>query len=130
MATRVILSTDSCDHCVLFLDVFEHIDVLGDTRCITVVGEHLGGEVDKVERVESTATQLEMIRERLGGDVGVDDIGVLEIKDSCVFNSIDDEGKTSAFGGFLQLENMPQKLVDGIGEGANSGSGIVGDNWV
>ena len=117
--------------CYTFLwAFFYHIDVTRDARCITVVGEHLGGEVDKVKRVESTATQLEMIRERLGGDVGVDDIGVLEIKDSCVFNSIDDEGKTSAFGGFLQLENMPQKLVDGIGEGANSGSGIVGDNWV
>ena len=34
-----------------FLGIVEHINLLGDARCVTVVGEHLGGAVNNVDRV-------------------------------------------------------------------------------
>ena len=86
----------------------DYIDVLGDTQCITVVGEHLRGEVDNVKRVDPAATKLEIIYERLGGDVGADGLGVPEPADPCVFGSVSNEGLTAAFGGFAQIEIVPQ----------------------
>ena len=60
----------------LFLIFLEHIDVPRDARCITLVGEHLGGYLDNVERMDTSSTKLEMIHGRLGGDVGIDGLGV------------------------------------------------------
>ena len=53
----------------LFLSVLVHIDVSGYARCITIVGEHLGGEVNNAERVDTATTQFEMIHGSLGGGV-------------------------------------------------------------
>ena len=33
---------------ILFLDVLKYADVLGDARCVNIIGEHLRGEVDNV----------------------------------------------------------------------------------
>ena len=85
----------------LFLGVLKHIDVLGDALCITIVGEHLKGEFDNTNRVDTAATQLEMSHKRLGGGIDVDGLGMLKIADPCVFGSIDDEGVIATFGGFV-----------------------------
>ena len=42
----------------LFLGVLEHIDVLEDARCITIVGDNFRGDVDNVDRMDTTTTQL------------------------------------------------------------------------
>ena len=82
-----------------------------------VVGEHLGGEVYNVERMETSATQLEMTHYRLGGDVGVDGLIVSKLADPCVVDVVDDEGATVAFDGFIQLEILPQRFLDGLRAG-------------
>ena len=61
---------------VPFMCVLEHNNVLGGAHCIAVVVDHIGGEVDNVERIDPAVTQLEIIHDRLGGDVGVYGIGV------------------------------------------------------
>ena len=66
-----------------------------------------------------------MIYERLGGDVGVDGLGVLDLTDQFVFESADDKGVTAAFGGLVQLEISPNLFVDGIGAGVDNGSGVI-----
>ena len=38
----------------LFLGVFDHIYVIRDNHCVTVVGEHLSGQVDHVNHVETS----------------------------------------------------------------------------
>ena len=83
--------------------VLEHIDALGDARCITVVGDNIGGEVDNYEHVDPSAMQSEMIHERLGGEVSVDYLGMPEIANSCVSSNVGDEGATFVFCGFVQL---------------------------
>ena len=80
--------------------------------------------------MEPAATKLEMIHERLGGDVGVDGIGVLDITDPCVFDSVYYEGATAALGGFLELEIVTQIFVGGLGIGADNVSGFVRDGRV
>ena len=37
---------------------------------------------------------------------------------------------TAAFGGFVQLEIVPQWFVDDLSAGATNGSGGIGDDWV
>ena len=56
---------------ILFLGVLEHVDVLGDALCVNIIRENIGGEVDYVERLEAYAMQLEVVHERLGGNVGI-----------------------------------------------------------
>ena len=114
----------------LFMGLLEHIYVLRDACCITVVGENLGGDINNVERMETAVMKLDMIHERLGGDAGVDGIGMPELADPCVLNSVDYEGTTAAFVSFVQLEIMPQIFLNSIEEGADNGSGIVGDGRV
>ena len=92
----------SCSRCTFFL--------VGDARCIIIVGEHLGGEVDKVERVDTAATQLEMIHGRLGGDIGMDGIGMTEISDPCFFDVFNDEGVTATFSSFVHIDIVPKRL--------------------
>ena len=85
------------------MGVINHIDLIGDAHCITVVGENIRREVDNIERVETAKTQLEMIHERLGGEVSVNVLGITELADPCVLDRFNDEGSTSVFGGFVQL---------------------------
>ena len=66
-----------------------------------------------------------MIHERIGSEVCIDGIGVLELADPCVLNIFDYEGVTAKFGGLVQIEIVPQIFVDGLGEGADNGSGVV-----
>ena len=40
----------------LFLGALDYIDLLMYARCITIVGENLGGEVENIECVEIFAT--------------------------------------------------------------------------
>ena len=87
----------------LFLGILDSIDILRDTFCITVVVEHLGGEINNIKRVETASTQLGIIHELLGGDVGVDGIGIPEHAYPCVLDGVDDEGVTAAFGSFVQI---------------------------
>ena len=110
----------------LFLGVIKHIDVPGDARCITIVGENLGGNFDNVESVDTSVTQLEIIHGRLGGDVSIDGLGVSDIKYPCVLDGVNDEGVTATFSSFLQIEIVPKRFLDGIREGADSKSGVVG----
>ena len=49
-----------------------------------------------------------MIHERLGGDVGVYGLGIPDLVDPYVFDGVYDEGGTATFGGFVQLEIVPQ----------------------
>ena len=112
----------------LFLGVLEHIDVLRDAHCITVVGENLRCEVKIVERVEPAAMKLEMIHEHLGGDVSGDGLGMPELEDPRVLDGVDDGGVTAAFGGFMKLKFVPQKFVESLGAGAGNGSGVVRDD--
>ena len=71
-----------------------------------------------------------MIHGLLGGDVGVDGLGVPELDNPCVLNRFDDEGTTAQFGGLVQLEIVSQQFVDGIGAGAEKRSGVDWDSWV
>ena len=64
--------------------------------------------------------QLDIIHERLGGDSRVDSLGVPKLAYPYVFNSIDDEGAAGAFRGFVQLEIVPNRFVDGIGAGGDN----------
>ena len=109
----------------LFMGVLEHIDVPGNTRFITIVGEHLRGEVNRVVCVDTATTQLEMIHGRLGGDIGIDGISVPEIADTCVFDGFNAEGSTATFSSFVHIEIVPQQFLDGIREGAENGSGVI-----
>ena len=85
----------------LLLGILEHDDVLGDDRCITIIGDHLGGEVDNVDHVETSAMQLEVVTKRLGGDISLYGLVVADLVDSCVFNGVNDEVVAEAFIGFL-----------------------------
>ena len=67
-----------------------------------------------------------MIHGRLGGDVRIYGLGVPEIVDQFVFDSVNDEGMTGTFSSFVQIEIVPKIFVEGIGEGADNVSGIVG----
>ena len=113
-----------------FIGVLGNIGVLGGTRCITILIEHLRVEVDNVESMDTTATKLDMIHERLGGNTGVDGIIVSELANPCVLDGVDDEVVTDAFGGFVKLEIVPQIFVDSLGVGADNGSGVVGNYQV
>ena len=86
------------------MGVLEHIDVPREAHYITLVGDHLGGDFDNVESVDTSVTQLEIIHGRLGGDVGIYGIGVPEIVDPFVFDGVNDEGVTSTFGSFVYIE--------------------------
>ena len=88
----------------LFTGVLEYIDVSIEEHCITMVGEHLGGEVDNIERVDTTVTQLDMIHRHLGGDIRVDGLGVPEIADPCDFDGVNDEGAIATFSRFVNIE--------------------------
>ena len=92
-----------------------------------MVGEHIGGEADNVDRMETELTQLEMTHELLGGGVGVDGIGVLDIADPCVCGGVDNEVTTAVSVGFIQLEILPQNFVNGLGAVLYNGSGLIGD---
>ena len=58
--------------------------------------------------MEFNVTKLEIIHERLGGDVGVYGLGIPDLVDPYVFEGVYDEGGTATFGGFVQLEIVPQ----------------------
>ena len=107
-----------------------HVDVPGDTRYVTIIGDNVGGEVDKFEHMEASVMQLEVVHERLCGDFSVYGIGMMEISDPCVLNSVDDEVAATAFGGFMDLEIMTQQLLVDLGLGADNRSGLVWDIWV
>ena len=109
----------------LFMGFLDHIDVFGDVFCVTVVGDHLRDAVNNIEHMETSATQLEIIHDCLGGDVGVDGIVIPELTDPCVLDGVNDEGAKVAFGGLMQLEIMQQIFVDSLGAGAENGSGVV-----
>ena len=71
---------------------------------------------------------MEIIYERLGGDVSVDGLGVPELADPCVFVGVDDEGAETAFGGFVLFEIIPQQFVGGIGAGVDNRIGVIGED--
>ena len=77
-------------------------------QCINIVGEHLGDDINNVERVDTVATHLEMIDGRLGGDFGVDDFGVPELAYPYVFDGVNDEGETATSSSFVQIEIVPK----------------------
>ena len=80
--------------------------------------------------VETSTTQLEIIHERIGGNVDVYGLVVPELVDPCVLEGDDDEGVTAVFCGLVQLEIVPQWFVDGLGGGADNRSGVVWDRQV
>ena len=86
----------------------------------------IGGDLDNVDRMDTSSTKLEIIHGRLGGDVRIDSLGVPEIANTFVFDRVNDEGMTGTFSSFVQIEIVPKIFVEGIGEGADNGSGIVG----
>ena len=45
----------------LFLVILEHVDVLRYAFFVTIIGEHLGGEDEDVDHVETSATQLVVV---------------------------------------------------------------------
>ena len=92
----------------LFTSVLEYIDVPGKARCITMVGEHLGGKDDNIERVDTAVTQLYMIHRHLGGDIRVDCLGVPEITYPCDFDGVNDEGAIATFSRFVNIEIFPK----------------------
>ena len=114
----------------LFLGVIKHIDVPGDARCITIVGENIGGNFDNVESVDTSVTQLEIIHGRLGDDIGIDGISVPEIADLCVFDGVNAEGATATFSSFVHIEIVPKQFLDGIREEVDNRSGVVVYEWV
>ena len=87
----------------IFIGVLEHIDLFRDALCITIVCDHLEGDIENVKRMDNATTQLEMIHQRHCGEVDADVIGIRELTDPCVLNGVDDEGATSAFIIFVQL---------------------------
>ena len=109
----------------LFVAVLNNIDELGDARCVTVLGKHIGGEVTNVKRMDTSAMQLEMTHEQLGGDASLYGLGATELLDPCVLNGVGDEDATATFRGFMQLEIVPQQRLGGIGAGADNRRGIV-----
>ena len=80
--------------------------------------------------METAATQLEMIHERLGGDVGLYGIEVPDLVDTCVLSGTDNEGATAAFKGLVNIEIVPQLFVKGIESGADNGSSVAWDRRV
>ena len=72
--------------------------------------------------------QFYMIHDCLGGDVGIYGIGIPGLADPCVFDGVNDEDATAAFGGFVQLEIVPQQFVGGLGTGADNRSDAVRDD--
>ena len=62
----------------------------------------------------TVTTQLEMIHGRLGGGIGVDDIGVPDLADPCIFDGVNDEFVTATFSSLVHIENVPRQFVDGI----------------
>ena len=75
--------------------------------------------------METSATQLDIIHELLGGDICVDGIGMPELSDPCVLGGVDDEGTTAAFGGLVQIEIVLQQFLDGLGGVADNKSDVV-----
>ena len=80
--------------------------------------------------METATTQLDMIHECLGGDVGVDGLSLPAPVDPCVFDGVDNEGAIAVFGGFVKIKIVPKQFVDGLGAGADNVSGIIGDDQV
>lgn len=58
--------------CKLGLCFLEHVDVLGNVLCLSLVTKHLGWEVDKFAWVEATAVGIKMIKQLFCGEVGVE----------------------------------------------------------
>ena len=69
-----------------------------------------------------------MVHERLGGDVSIYGFGVTELVDPCVLDGVNDEIAALAFGGFMELEIVPPRLLDGPGYIAEKISGVVKDS--
>ena len=80
--------------------------------------------------VWSSTTQSEVVHECIGGNVGVYGIGATDLADPCVLNGIYDEGATTAFGGFVELEIISQQLMDGLGARSDEISGVIWDSCV
>ena len=77
--------------------------------------------------VETSTTQLEIIHERIGGNVDLYGLVIPELVDPCVLEGDDDEGVTAVFCGLVQLEIVPQRFVDGLRAGADNESGVIWD---
>ena len=107
------------------MDNLDHVNVIGDARCVSIIGEHIGGGVNAVDNMEASAKHLEVVHERLGGDVRIYGLGMTELVDPCVLNGVDDEGAATAFGGFMAFEIVSQQLVDNLRAVADDRSGIV-----
>ena len=71
-----------------------------------------------------------MIHGRLGGEIGIYGLGVIDITDPCIFDGVNDEVVTATFSSFVHNEIVPKRFWDGIREGAVNGSGVVGYDWV
>ena len=112
------------------MGVLENVDVLGNARCTTIIGDNLGDKINNVTRLDTYSTQLEAAHNRLGGNVDIYGLVVTYLADPCALDGVDDEGVSAVLGGFVQIEIVPQQLVDGLGAGKENRSGVVWDIWV
>ena len=78
----------------------------------------------------TTESQLEMIHEPLGGNVGIDCLVMTNLADPYVFYGVNNEGATTVFGSFMQIEVVPKKFVDSIIAGEDNGSSVIRDYWL
>ena len=69
-----------------------------------------------------------MVYDCLGVDAGVYDIGMTDLAYPCVLDGVNDEIAALAFGGFMELEIVPPRLLDGPGYIAEKISGVVKDS--
>ena len=60
----------------IFLNILDHVDVLGCAHGITIIVDHFGGEINNFECMEASTTHLEEVHEYLGRDVVVDSLCV------------------------------------------------------
>ena len=73
-----------------------------------MLGEHLGGEVDNIEHVDTAVTQLDMIHMHLGGNIILYGLGVPEIAYPCDFDGANNECATATFSRFVNIEIFPK----------------------
>ncbi len=106
--------------------VFEHCDELGNAVGIGVIAQHVGGEADKLARVEAPAVRVEMVEELFGGDVGVE-TGVAEVPIPHFFDCLTDEFGGGPLGSLVRSVIANKDGMFGFAACTDHGGGVVCD---
>ncbi len=112
------------------MSLLKEVDILGDPISFVVIQHHLGGEIDKLARVKTTAVGIEVVDECFCSDIGVEGATVMEVTVPKFVDRFPDEFSRGVFSGFEGSIIVDKDGVFCLGAGADDRSGVVGNNRV